>query len=284
VITGADGFIGRALGPALEAAGWAVRGLGHAGGDVTDPRTVERFAQPADALIHLAFPTRAAFRRDHPVEALFQVAAGTAGALALARACGVRHVVLASSGKVYGNPARLPVDEAQPACPTTFLGELKRLQETLAGLAARESGAFGATCLRLFNVYGPGAPDGFVLPRLLAALAGAGRVTLGELDHRRDWIGLPDAAAAFATVLGSPPAPGEVRAFNVGSGEARSVRDVVEALERVSGRRLEVVQEEGLRRPGEAPEERADCAALRALGWRPTLPMEDGLRELWGGS
>jgi nucleoside-diphosphate-sugar epimerase len=85
-------------------------------------------------------------------------------------------------------------------------------------------------------------------------------------------------------VLESPPAPGEVRAFNVGSGEARSVRDVVEALERVSGRRLEVVQEEGLRRPGEAPEERADCAALRALGWRPTLPMEDGLRELWGGS
>jgi nucleoside-diphosphate-sugar epimerase len=280
-ITGVDGFIGRALRDILAEEGWKVLGISRADGDLANPGTIVDRGR-VDVLIHLAFPTSAAFRQSNPIETLRQVAEGTAGALVLARKWGARHVILASSGKVYGNPASQPVTEDAPANPTTFLGELKRLQEDLVGLAAERTGRFGATSLRIFNAYGPGAPEGFLMPRLLASVRESEPLVLGEMNHRRDWIHVTDVCGAFSTVLRNPPETGRTQVCNVGTGRSHSVRDILGILEGLTGRRTEFSQDTGLLRPGEAPDERAECRVLRSLGWRSRIGLEDGLRDLLG--
>ena len=100
-ITGAGGFLGAHLVAELEAAGHTtVRVRRDAGGDLVPPGDGER----ADALVHLAFPTDPDDRRARPVATLRAVARGAADALAIAERLGAAHVVLGSTGKVYGWP------------------------------------------------------------------------------------------------------------------------------------------------------------------------------------
>lgn len=281
VLTGAGGFLGRATTAALRAAGWDVLALDRAAADVADRAALLRHAAPADVVVHLAFPTRPADRRADPLAALHAVAAGTANAAALADCCGATAFVLASSGKVYGSPRTLPIPDDHPLAPTTWLGELKVLQEHVATLAARRGGRSGATLLRFFNVYGPGQRPDFLVPQLVAQWRGPGPVRLGELDHARDFVFIADAARAVVAAVGAPPRPGEVRAWNVGSGQAVTVREIVATLARVSGRAPAIEQDPALLRPDEPPAEAAAFAGLAARGWRPTVTLEDGLRAVW---
>ena len=78
-----------------------------------------------------------------------------------------------------------------------------------------------------------------------------------------------------------PADPGAFRALNVGSGRSASVRELIELLAALSGRRPEIVQEQERLRPDEPAEERADCTRLKALGWRPRTDLETGIKRLW---
>jgi nucleoside-diphosphate-sugar epimerase len=278
LVTGAGGFVGRNLTPALKAAGFGVVALARRDADVTDSGGLPGKAQPAEAVIHLAFPTSRSQREEQSEESRKLAERGTANALALAEACGARQFVLASSGKVYGKPVRLPIDEDHPTAPTGRLGELKLLQEEIvrAGTAR-----LGSTSLRLFNLFGPDAPEEFLLPRLLAGFRGDGPLVLGELDHRRDWIHVQDACAAFAAVLKNPARPGEFRPLNVGSGQSASVRDLYGILAAISGRHPEIRQDPRLLRPDEPLEERADCRRLIKLGWEARVDLNAGMERLW---
>jgi nucleoside-diphosphate-sugar epimerase len=281
VVTGASGFLGRAVCAALRAAGWEVVGLDRLAADVADPGALLRHALPAALVVHLAAPTRPDERRGSPLRALQTAAAGTANAAALAEACGAAGFVLASSGKVFGRPRTLPIPDDHPTAPTTWLGDLKLLQESVTALAARRGGRFGATLLRIFNVYGPHQRADFIVPRLVQAWRGVAPVRLGELDHGRDYVHVADVARAFAAVAGAPPAPGAVRAWNVGTGRATTVRGLAAILTAASGHAPPIEQEPARLRPDEPPLEAADCAGLAALGWRPAVALEDGLRALW---
>lgn len=278
VVIGAGGFVGRSLQPALQAAGFEVVPLARGDADVTDAGRLLERAQPAEAVIHLAFPTSRARRENQPEESRRLAESGTANALALAEACGARQFVLASSGKVYGRPVSLPIQEDNPTAPTGFLGELKLLQEQITRSGTRQ---IGSTSLRLFNLYGPDAPGEFLMPRLLAGFRDSQPLILGELDHRRDWIHIQDACAAFVAAVRSPPQPGEFRPLNVGSGKSASVRDLCGILAALSGRQPEIRQDPGLLRPDEPAEERADCRRLKQLGWQIQMNLEMGMERLW---
>lgn len=281
IVTGADGFLGRHVVPALRAAGWDVVALDREAADITDAGAALARVRPAALLIHLAFPTRASERRERPVDAFRDAAVGTANALLLAERAGARHVVLASSGKVYGTPRTLPIPEEHPVAPTTWLGRLKSLQEAALGAAARGPARIGVTSLRVFNAWGPGQRGDFVVPRLLAGWRAGVALRLGELDHGRDFVHADDVARAVVVAADHPAACGEVRAWNVGTGRATSVRELAAALARISGRDVPIEQDAALLRPHESPAEAARCDALHAHGWRPTVPLDDGLRRLW---
>ena len=283
-VTGAAGFLGRRLTALLEEErGWAPLPLTRSEADVTDLDALRRCCRDAaiDALVHLAFPV-ADRDRTGTLGPFRDAAVGTANVLALAGERGVAHVVLASSGKVYGWPRVLPIPETHPLAPTTGLGHLKRLQEALMTTAGRGGAPFATTMLRLFNVYGPGQRAGFLVPHLLRGLREEGeRLRLGELAHRRDWIHLDDACRAVLAALAAPPDRGEPRALNVGSGDSTSIRELVGHFEDASGRALVIETEPGRTRPDEPPEERADTSRLRALGWRARVDLAAGIRRLW---
>jgi nucleoside-diphosphate-sugar epimerase len=284
VVTGAGGFLGRGVCRRLAGAGWEVVALDHRRADVTDPAALRGRVPAADAVVHLAFPTR--MRRERPFETLQEVLAGTSNVLRLAVECGAAQVVLASSGKVYGPPQALPISEDHPLAPATRLGALKRLAESVLHLGARAVGGaegLGVTTLRIFNVYGPGQREDFVVPYLVASLRAGGPLRLGELDHRRDFIHLDDACAAFGAALDHPAPAGDLRALNVGTGRTATVRELVERLGLLAGVTPEVVQDPTRRRPGEPVEERADVGRLRALGWEPRVDLAEGLAALWEG-
>jgi nucleoside-diphosphate-sugar epimerase len=273
LLTGATGFLGTHLAATLRAGGHEITPIQRPGPPDPLPH--------ADLVIHLAFPTSRAIRDADPEAARATVARLAAGAAALVAASGATHLILASSGKMYGPPVRLPVDETHPVRPATLLGELKRLEEDVALAAIRAAGGTALTVLRLFNVYGPGQRRGFVIPDLMAAIRAGDVLRPGELSHRRDYVAVADAVRAFQVAAAHPPRPGAPRVANVCSGASTSVADLIELLADLAGRRPEVQVDPARLRPDEPPEERAACPVLAALGWQPRVALAEGLRETW---
>lgn len=266
LVTGASGFIGRELCRQLGPRARAV------------PRDEAFLPEPSAALVHLAFPVEPEWRHAHPAQAERLALQLTERALACARSAGARHVVLASSAKVFGARGTEAIRDDQEPAPNIPLG-MQKLACEAACEAAAGTGSIGVSLLRLFNVYGPGQRAGFLIPTLVDGIR-AGSLTLGELDHARDWVHVRDVVAAILVVLGAPPAPGTVRRLNVATGVATSARELC-ALARSLGHTVPEPQRDVTRaRPDEASAERGQPAGLTALGWEPRVSLRDGLAEL----
>ena len=270
-LTGAAGFVGQHVARALERRGATPLPVAREGAAFAE-------APAADALVHLAFPTRRDERRRDPLGTFERVVATTTAAVGLAASTGARHLVLASSGKVYGAGAPLPIRDDTPPRRTTPLGRLKLAAEEIARAGAAASST-ALTVLRIFNVYGPGQPPGFFFPTLLEGLA-RGRVVLGELDHARDFVDVRDVAGAIVATLAEPPAAGAARIFNVATGCATSARQILAIASALIGKLPEAEVLVERLREREASVERATAEGLRALGWEPAITLERGIAEL----
>ena len=145
------------------------------------------------------------------------------------------------------------------------------------------TGGLGAVTLRCFNAAGPGDTDPTrLIPRALAAAAGrtSSLGVNGDGSAVRDYVHVDDLADAYALAF-SATRPGEHRVYNVG-GTAASVREVIAAVEEVSGRRVPVER----RPPQDEPAElRADSSRLREeLGWRPERSeLRTIVADAWDG-
>ncbi|GLZ12413.1 UDP-glucose 4-epimerase GalE [Actinomadura sp. NBRC 104425] len=283
LVTGAAGYVGYAVGRRLVAAGHAVDGLVRdAGqdlppgvrplvGDLLDPPALRAvLTEPYDAVCHLAALTRVRESFEEPLRFFAVNVQGTVNLLDLL-ATGTR-VVYGSTAAVYGTPEWQPIHEDQTPAPASPYGASKLAAEQVVRWHAR-TGAIGAVVLRTFNVAGAvdgrGDPDPTrLIPRALAVAAGeAPHLEInGAGDAVREYVHVDDLADAHVRAL-SAVRPGEDRVYNVGSGAPVSVRDVVAAVEKVTGRRVPTV-----RRPPrpEPPLLISDATAVRHdLGWRP---------------
>lgn len=285
LVTGAAGFVGRAVVRALLAAGHEVRaGVRSAGAvvpgaetvvcDVTDPVQTARAVAGVDGIVHCAALTRVREAAARPEEYGRVNVGGTRtllDAAASARRGDPLAVVLLSTAAVYGVPVGRPVAEDDPAVPTGPYARGKLAADVAAAdLAA--TGAIGAVSLRPTNVAGPGDTDPTrLIPQVLAP---APALTVyrstqhtGRGTARREYTHVDDVADAVVRALGACR-PGRWRAFNAGSGVLSSVLDVVAAAERVTGRRVAL----DLRAPDagvvEPPTLWCDSSRLRTeLGW-----------------
>jgi nucleoside-diphosphate-sugar epimerase len=159
-LTGSEGLIGRALAAALTARGDLVRRLDvrapegdEARGDVRDAERVARLVEGCDGVVHLAAVSRVIWGEREPERCVAVNEGGTRNVLAAALAAASRPWVLFSSSReVYGEAARLPVDEDTPVRPVNVYGRTKAVGEALS-LEARGRGLRTAV-LRFSNVYG----------------------------------------------------------------------------------------------------------------------------------
>ena len=295
VVTGGAGFIGRTLVAKLAAEGQRVVVLDNllqfrdreppelsaelVVGDVRDRGLVLSLLERSrpETVYHLAAIHFIPACEADPAECISVNVAGTA---ALLEACSmltpIPACVLASSGAVYAPSLYAHREEETPA-PIDVYGLSKLWMEQLAALFARRHGMPVAVA-RLFNTYGPGETNPHFIPTLLDQVMAGGAIRVGNIDSRRDYVHVSDVARALAAM------PGRSQTLNIGGGRAISGHEVIEAVERAVGRRLDVQVDASQVRKVDQPVLLSDSTKARELlGWRPEVVFEEGIAELVAG-
>jgi len=307
LVTGGAGYIGSHARHFLEKSGHTVVVLdnlerGHADAvprgmlrqmDLRDTAGVKKVLrdEKVDAVIHFAAYAYVGESTEKP-EMYF--ANNVGGSLSLFEAMletGVKYVVFSSTCATYGAVDKSPITEDQPFAPINPYGESKVMVEKILEWLDRFR-ELRSVRLRYFNACGcePGSglrerhdPETHLIPLVLRAAQTGVPVTVFGNDYPtpdgtciRDYIHVSDLAEAHILAVEYLLKGGRSDSFNLGTGRGHSVKEVLSAVERVSGRipphRI------GLRREGDPPNLVADAGKVqRELGWRATRTDLDGI-------
>jgi UDP-N-acetylglucosamine/UDP-N-acetyl-alpha-D-glucosaminouronate 4-epimerase len=205
---------------------------------------------------------------------------GTLNVLLAARDEGVGRVVFASSSSVYGRQDSLPLVETARPDPISPYGVAKLAAERYCVSFSRVY-PLETVALRYFNVFGPRQDPrseyAAVVPRFLTEIA-AGRPApvYGDGEQRRDFTYV--ANVVEANLLAGEAPDGIGRVLNIATGRSVSVNELAETIGSVLGRKAEY--DYLATRPGDILASWADVSAAReALGWQPSVDLEEGLRR-----
>jgi len=274
LVTGASGFLGRAISDHLSVEGHDVVGAGRPDFEIpSGPFTELIRSRRYDALVHCAGPASVPASVADP-SADFRGSAGVLDDLlsALRPLDEAPRVVFLSSAAVYGQPARLPIREADPLAPISPYGFHRRACELLLQAHARVWG-LESVVLRVFSAYGEGLRRQIMWDICRQAIA-AGTIELeGTGTESRDFVHATDVARAVEVALRSASFTGE--AYNVGTGAETTIATLatllVEDLETVPS-----VHFSGRGRAGDPANWRADISTIAGLGFEPCVDIESG--------
>ncbi|MBC8264057.1 MAG: NAD-dependent epimerase/dehydratase family protein [Anaerolineales bacterium] len=296
LITGGAGFIGAALANRLIGEGHHVRVLDDlsAGalsrldsqalftrGDVKDVPKLWTLLQRVDCVYHLAarvsVPESILYPRDYNDVNV----GGTVAVMEAVRDAGVKRVVLASSGAVYGEKDKQPISEKTIPNPRSPYAVSKIASEhyvsTIGALCDIETVA-----LRIFNAYGPGqfvpASHAPVIPQFLKqALGGGSLIVFGDGNQTRDFVYIDDVVdALFAAATASDV---DRQIINVGSGQEVSINQLVAKIARATGCKVSRLYSQADN--GGVSRLVADISLARQkLGYSPKVDLDEGLKRM----
>jgi UDP-glucose 4-epimerase len=293
LITGGAGFLGAALANRLARGGHSVRVLDDlttgdpdrlartvlfTRGDVADVPKLWTLLQDVDCVYHLAARVSVPESILYPREYNAVNVGGTVAVMEAIRDAGVKRVVFASSGAIYGVQPQQPVHEDLPPNPDSPYAVSKLAAEhyvrTIGALWNIET-----VCLRIFNAYGPGQPlppsHAPVIPQFIKqALSGGSIVIFGEGGQTRDFVYIDDVIDALEAAARARQIDREV--INIGSGEETSIESLIELIGRLA--RNPVVP---LRNTSGGGVKRlwANIGKAHALlNYHPQVGLEEGLR------
>jgi UDP-glucose 4-epimerase len=249
----------------------------------TDKLTALLKEKQCEAAIHFAAYALVGESMQSP-EMYFENNVGGSNSLftAMQRA-GVRFLVFSSTCAVYGTPHKSPIEEDFPIQPLNPYGESKAMVEKILRWFDQLHG-LRSISLRYFNASGADPdgdlgeehePESHLIPLLFRAIQSGKPATIFGEDYPtpdgtciRDYIHVNDLAQAHILALEALAKGAPTDSFNVGTGEGNSVREVLAAVEAVTGR--QVPHTVGPRRPGDPPRLVANGDKVRrALGWKP---------------
>ncbi len=284
LITGLRGFTGHYLAKELEAAGYQVYGTAHGQesngqrvytvdlGDRQRLQQVVAEVQP-DVVAHLA--------------AISFVAHGDAAAIYRTNVVGTRNllealaslatrpkaVLVASSANIYGNTRTEVIAESEPAQPANDYGVSKLAMEHVARLWMEQ---LPIIVTRPFNYTGVGQAENFLLPKIVSHYRRrASLIELGNLDVARDFSDVRTVAQAYARLLQKAPAG---QTFNICSGRAHTLQQVLEMVAELAGYRMEVKVNPAFVRDNEVKTLTGNPGKLREyIGELPSAPLRDTL-------
>lgn len=308
-ITGGAGFIGSTLGDRLLADGHHVVSYdnfskGHRAfirdaqrhpsytlveGDILDHDRLVAAMAGSDIVFHLAANADVRFGTKHPRLDLEQNTIGTFAVLEAMRAAGVRQIGFSSTGSVYGESRVVPTPEDAPFPQQTSLyGASKLAGEGLIS-AYCEGFGFRGLVFRFVSILGERYTHGHVFDFVQALRQDSSRLrVLGDGRQQKSYLYVQDCVTAMMTAVARGPDGFSV--FNLGTDEVCCVNDSIEWISDALG--VAPVREyTGGSRGwvGDNPLIHLDCSRMRALGWRPTLSIREGVlrtvdylrRETW---
>ena len=312
LVTGGAGYVGSHASRMLAAAGHEVwvydnLSLGHREavaegrlieGDLHDGELIEQVLgeKSVDAVMHFAALTQVGESVSDPASYYNNNVLGAFSLLEAMRRAGVKRFIFSSTTATYGEPETIPITEKEPQQPINPYGFTKLvIEKVLADYASAYGLAYAA--FRYFNAAGA-HPDGdlgedhdpetHLIPIVLqVALGQRDQITIFGSDYStpdgtcvRDYVHVDDLAQAHLAALDRLQ-EGEGLRLNLGTGCGNSVREIVEASQRVTGCEIPVV--EGERRPGDPPILVADASLARqVLDWEPRYTdIEQIIQTAW---
>lgn len=289
LITGISGFVGKHLQDELIRVGWQVFGfdIRPAGenvfvGDLSDRAALSRAVIDCspDAVFHLAGIIKSADPQAYYTSNLF----GTLNLLnAVAQMEKLPKLILASSSAVYGlTKSARPITERSPLRSVTEYAVSKVAQEAVA-LRYHYAFGFPVIIVRMFNLLGPGqSPDlacsAFARQIALAEISDQTEIVTGNLDAKRDFVDVRDAARAFV-LLAKEGESGQ--AYNVCSGRAVAVQKCLSEMLSQSKKQLSARIDSARVQKNDAPVQVGSYKKLyKITGWNPRVSLKQSLSDL----
>jgi len=250
-------------------------------GDVRNFNLVKRVVKEVDAVFNEAAVVSVPRSMEDPLLAN-QVNVG--GTLNLLKACldsGTKRFVQASSASVYGNAKKLPVSEDMPSKPVSPYAVSELAAENYAKVFYTTYG-LETVCLRYFNVYGPrqtfSVYSGVITIFVNEFQSNRQPIIFGDGKQTRDFIFIGDVVDANMLALTTKEAKGE--AFNIATGKASTINQLIENLQEIMGKRhLKPIHNQP--RPGDIRNSYASIEkAKKILGYKPKFTLRKGLTKL----
>jgi len=310
LVIGGAGYIGSHTARALKRAGHEVivfdnlstgfeslaAGFEFVKGDMLDAAALTRVLSRADAIMHFAAHAYVGESVTNPKKYFHNNVEGGLSLLNTALDAGVKKIVFSSTCAVYGEPAKVPIDENSTRQPVNPYGVSKMFFEQALEAYDRAYG-FRFASLRYFNAAGADEsgeigelhdPETHLIPVALRAAAGLGPdLQVFGSDYPtpdgtsiRDYIHVNDLAAAHVKALDRLTAGKESFAVNLGTGAGYSVLEVISAVEKIAGKH--VPRKIVARRAGDPPALVANPAKAQALlEWKATRGLNDIVETAW---
>lgn len=293
LLVGGSGFLGRSLAAGLLRQGWKVGVLDRVApdipgeqaesfvGEVRDTALLGRALARYPRAIYLAQEAGAAPAADQvPANFVRNLEMFLAVLHEACRADIQEFTLFSSGGAVYGEPTRLPVCEDDPKQPVSPYGVMKIAMEHYLQMTASSRG-FRQLCLRPSNPFGPGqnfnGVQGLVAISMAKIARGEPVAMLGEGTAIKDYLFIDDFVDAVISLLEANHASGP---FNIGSGQGRSVHEVIALVAQAVGK--DAIVE---RQPAQSGDVQSSVLAIDKItsltGWKPATTFEEGLAATW---
>lgn len=242
--------------------------------DALDPL----FAQiKPDVVYHLAANASVALSMQDPLYDEHTNIRGTIQLLQAAAKHAVKKVIYASSAAIYGDPSYYPLDERHPIAPLSAYGISKYVPELYLRVYHQHYGV-PFTALRYANIYGPrqiAEGEGGVIAIFTDRVVKNETLYIqGDGDQTRDFIYIDDIVAANIAAIEH----GTGKSYNIGTGRATSINDLVYTMRQVTGKDITVAHTSP--REGDIRHSYFNSsAAHEELHWQPTVALDEGLRR-----
>ncbi len=282
LVTGSDGFLGSNLVNHLNKKNHNIIGLSNKRSNSKIPKIFGNVVTISNirnlsCIVHLAGMTDIDYCQKHPTECFRTNVMGLQNMLEIARKNDSKFI-FASSSQIFGNPSTLPVGENAEYQPLSVYAASKTCGEYICKSYSKAYG-LDIVIVRLFSVYGPGSPSYSAVARIITQIIKNKKVRLGNLKPRRDFLYVSDAISAFELLINSNLRG--ISKFNIGSGESISIYNLCKKLIKISNSKIKIESNRNLFRKDEINNLVCDSSRIRKLGWKPKIPLEEGLERTY---